>query len=131
MQSSKPIKQGQLDAGAWVDYSSITTFNGASSFTDKTLRYNIKGNTLFFYFNIQGVSNSTTKSFTLPEINTGDGYLDYGIGLINNGGSATNTGRMRIINGSNVVDFKINSSGSNFTASGIFAIVGSGFIQIN
>lgn len=54
--------------GAWVDYSATSTIVGWSSFTSgwKTIKYRIVGKQMFVLFALDGISNSTTTTFTLP-----------------------------------------------------------------
>lgn len=56
----------KLDDNSWVDYSSLSTITGWSSFTTKELRYRVAGKQVFVHYYIQGTSNSTATSFTLP-----------------------------------------------------------------
>jgi hypothetical protein len=50
----------------WTDYSSSSTVVGWSSFTTKIIHYKKVGKLVFVNYNIQGTSNATTASFTLP-----------------------------------------------------------------
>jgi hypothetical protein len=63
--------QTQLDSkltdNAWVDYSGTSTFTGWASFTTKKLQYKLLGaNTMLIQFQVEGISNATSTSFTLP-----------------------------------------------------------------
>jgi len=51
---------------AWTDYSASSTVVGFSSFTIKHIYYKDIGKTRFVTFNLSGVSNSTSVSFTVP-----------------------------------------------------------------
>jgi len=55
-----------LDPTDWVDYSATSTIVGWSSFTTKIIKYRVLGKQVFVYCVINGTSNSTTTSFTLP-----------------------------------------------------------------
>jgi len=54
----------------WVDYSTISTFTGWSSFFTKELRYKIVGDIIFVKYFINGVSNTYVANFTLPIVTT-------------------------------------------------------------
>ena len=57
----------KITDNSWVDYSATSTFVGWTSFTTKKLQYKVLGaNTLLVQFQIEGVSNAATASFTLP-----------------------------------------------------------------
>lgn len=51
---------------AWSDYSSSSTIVGFSSLAVNQLQTKTVGKTVYVNFNIQGTSNSTTTSFTVP-----------------------------------------------------------------
>lgn len=55
-----------LDPTGWVDYSATSTIVGWSSFTTKIIRYRIIGKQIFVQFQLDGTSNSTSLTFTLP-----------------------------------------------------------------
>ena len=57
-----------LDPTDWIDYSATSTIVGWSSFTAgyKTIRYKVIGKIVFVEYAIDGTSNSTSTSFTLP-----------------------------------------------------------------
>ena len=55
-----------LDPTDWIDYSAISTVVGWSSFTTKIIRYRVIGKQVFVLLDINGISNSTTTTFTLP-----------------------------------------------------------------
>ena len=55
-----------LDPTDWVDYSATSTIVGWSSFTTKILRYRVIGNQVFVQFQLNGASNSTSLTFTVP-----------------------------------------------------------------
>ncbi len=55
-----------LTMSPWVNYSSLSTIVGFSSFTYKEIIYQVTGNTVFFSVALSGTSNSTALTFTLP-----------------------------------------------------------------
>ena len=79
--------QGGIIAGGgnWVDYSATSTIVGWSSFTTKKIRYSVLNKQIYVLVELQGTSNSTTTSFTLPTANNNQIYtLSYAL-VINNG----------------------------------------------
>jgi hypothetical protein len=52
----------------WIDFSEQSTIVGWSSYTTKQIRYKVIGSTIYVYYNIDGTSNSTATTFTLPII---------------------------------------------------------------
>ena len=53
----------------WTDYSSTSTVTGWTSFTTKYIAYKKVGKSVFVQFFLDGTSNATTVSFTLPYSN--------------------------------------------------------------
>lgn len=51
---------------AWTDYTSTSTVTGWSSFTNKSIYYKKIGRLVFVIFWLDGTSNATTASFTVP-----------------------------------------------------------------
>ena len=100
-----------LDPTDWVDYSATSTIVGWSSFTTKSLRYRIIGKQLFFQALINGTSNSTSVTFTLPFNVTNIGSS--GVYRVTNNGAL----------GHGIYDFTTGSSTctcySSVTASGV------------
>ena len=116
-----------LDPTDWVDYSATSTIVGWSSFTTKLIRYRIIGKQLFFQVLINGTSNSTSATFTLPFNVTNIGSS--GVYRLTNNGAL----------GNGIYDFTIGSSictcyssvtASSWTASGTKLIYFQGFIEI-
>lgn len=52
--------------GAWTDYSTTSTIVGWSAFTTKVLIYKKIDDMVFVHVHIDGTSNSTAVTFTLP-----------------------------------------------------------------
>ena len=50
----------------WIDFSEQSTIVGWSSFTTKRIRYKVVGNIVYVYFSLEGTSNSTSTTFSLP-----------------------------------------------------------------
>lgn len=57
------------NGGTWVDYTATSTVVGWASFTTKVIRYTIVGKVGIIEFAIQGTSNATTTSLTMPFTN--------------------------------------------------------------
>jgi len=57
---------GDLYTTVWTDYSSTSTVVGWASFTSKKIFYKKVGKLVFVVFSIDGTSNATTTTFTLP-----------------------------------------------------------------
>lgn len=55
-----------ISESAWTDYSATSTIVGWSSYTTKQIYYKDIGKTRFVYFYLDGTSNSTSATFTLP-----------------------------------------------------------------
>jgi nitrogen fixation protein len=112
----------------WIDYSSTSTIVGWSSFTTKVLKYRVVGKQMFVQLRIDGTSNSTSLTFTLPNnaIDTVYGHHRY----INNGtvGTALQTGR--ILGGANLFSAWTSTNAGTWTASGTKAIELQFFIEI-
>jgi len=66
--SNKVTVSTLLNTTAWTDYSATSTIVGWSSFTIKNIYYKKIGTLVFCSFALQGVSNSTTTTFTLPDV---------------------------------------------------------------
>jgi hypothetical protein len=52
----------------WIDFSEQSTIVGWSSFTTKRIRYKVVGNIVYVNLTLDGTSNSTSTTFTLPYI---------------------------------------------------------------
>lgn len=65
------ITPAELTAGTgsswvWTEYSAISTIIGWSSFSEKTIRYIQVGKTVYVSYGLNGTSNSTLITFTVP-----------------------------------------------------------------
>jgi len=113
------------DSG-WIDYSATSTIVGWSSFTTKVIRYRVIGKQVFVNFYIEGISNSTSTTFTLP--NTAlYGSINY-LRLTNNG--VISESFFRLIGSSSTVTFFTTVTSTTWTASGTKTIQGQFFIEI-
>jgi hypothetical protein len=108
---------------AWIDFSEQTT---------KQIRYKVVGNIVYVYFSINGTSNSTSTSFTLP-IQTKFFGVQYCYGVDN-----TSTPQVSIVSQPSTpgIIFAIyrftasNNLSLTWTASGTKTVTGSFFYEI-
>lgn len=126
---------GSAWAGAesdnWVDYSSTTTVVGWSSTTVKIVRYQLMHRKMLVQFDIQGTSNSTTASFTLPFSLGAAGVTTLGVfHCIDLGGAQIGAAT---ISGSTVSfsRYVAVDDGGSFTASGTKGVRGQFFIELD
>lgn len=104
---------------AWTDYSDTSTVVGWSSFTLKKIYYKKIAKTVFIQFSFEGVSNSTSVTFTVADAAatapaTQGGLLYF---IQNNGLNVAATGSCRIsANGTTVTCYKDPSSAASWTA---------------
>ncbi len=116
-----------LDPTDWIDYSATSTIVGWSSFTTKLIRYRIIGKQMFVSFVIEGTSNSTTTTFTLPQQNKNIPQFQY-IYAANNGAFASNSYLYCIANSQTITLYQNNST--TWAVSGSKQIYGQFFIEI-
>lgn len=97
------------DGGKTVDYSATSTITGWSSFTVKQLNYAINGKVATVWFQIEGTSNSSTTSVTLPFTNVLSSKFRYCYGMSN--GTALTAGAVAFINtNSNTISWYTNAT---------------------
>lgn len=89
----------------WGDYSTSSTVVGWSSFTNKQIYYKKIGNIVFVVFNIQGTSNSTSTSFTVPYSSNLGTTINIPIRIRDNGGAGT-TGELSFYEGTKVTLYR-------------------------
>lgn len=61
--------KGDITHNLWYDYSELATIVGWSSFTTKVIQLNYREGAVHIVINLEGTSNSTATTFTLP-VNT-------------------------------------------------------------
>ena len=115
-----------LDPTDWIDYSATSTIVGWSSFTTKVIKYRIIGKQVFVIFSLDGTSNNTATTFTLP--NTALTYNELAGRFVNNG--VLTAGYTRISSASNVITFLSLISSATWTASGNKGVTGQFFYDI-
>ena len=115
----------------WIDFSEQSTIVGWGSYTAKQIRYKQIGSIVFVQYRIEGTSNSTATSFTLPIISKipVNVFLTYGadngvvqIALGANSGSINSITFQRYTS--------ISTATVTWTASGNKQIVGQFFYEI-
>lgn len=107
---------GTLYTENWQDYSSTSTIVGFSSYSTKELNYKKIGNLVWVRFLLNGTSNSTSLTFTLPHAAQNMTYVDVHRGW-DNGGSAKAV-HSRLSSGSSTVTFYNGMASTAWTASG-------------
>jgi len=116
----------------WIDFSEQSTIVGWSSYTTKTIRYKVLGNIVFVYFDINGTSNSSSITYTLPiitKINVGISFcyaVDNGSAQIGIMGPSVTPGNTFTASRYTT----INGISSTWTASGTKQIKGQFFYEI-
>lgn len=113
----------------WQDFSASSTIVGWTSFTNKLIYYKQMGKFIFVTFNLQGTSNATTTSFTVPATsNATNPTLDFPCLTVDNGSPVV--GFAQLAAGSTTVNGYSTYSGGAWTASGTKAIYGQFFYSI-
>lgn len=114
--------------GGWTDYSTLSTITGWASFTAKQLSYRKVGRLVFVVFLLQGTSNNTLTSFTLPF--TPLGVLPDTITLAvpaRDGGAVISTAICSVTNGNATASLYKDLTGTAWTATGIKDVRGAFF----
>ena len=88
-----------LDPTDWIDYSATSTIVGWASFTTKQIRYRVIGKQVFVNVILEGTSNNTATTFTLPTNCVSKTYNTNW--AVNNGTSVIGTVQMNV--SSNIV----------------------------
>jgi len=117
-----------LDPTDWVDYSATSTIVGWSSFTTKKIRYRVVGKLVFVVVQLQGTSNSTSLTFTLPFSNSSNIYTLNLAWATNNG--VTYTATLEVPPSTNVCTPYYNLTNGTWTASGSKQVFGQFFYEI-
>jgi hypothetical protein len=118
---------------AWTDYTATSTIVGWASFSgSKRIAYLQLGKLVFVQYDIGGVSNSTSITFTLPLAGANTAAITYGASPSwsqDNGVAGTNPARLYMSGGTSTVNILKELSGTAWTASGNKTVVGQFFYQ--
>jgi hypothetical protein len=118
----------------WIDFSEQSTIVGWSSFTVRRMLYKRIGDIVFFNISLEGTSNSTALTFTIPFVSRLGNIAPASFTTDN--GSANMGGFFRIQTNNNTIDCWRPTSSSNaglsstWTASGQKSISGNFFITL-
>jgi hypothetical protein len=118
-----------LPVSAWTDYSASSTIVGWSSFTYKEIYTRKIGSLLFVNFRLQGTSNATGATFTLPYSADGLTYSSSAY-IIDNGTAQANPGWVVSTAASATITVYKDMAGAAFTNSGTKAVRGQFFVHI-
>lgn len=108
--------------GAWTNYSASSTIVGWSSYTTKLIYYKDIGKTRFVYIHLDGTSNSTATSFTLPSACTNTMNFFGQIRTDDNGN--INLGHYVLLAGASTVNCYYGVTAAAWTASGTKRLIG-------
>jgi len=108
----------------WTPYHGLSTIIGWSSYVTKEIWYKKVGKTVFVQFYIDGVSDHTTASFTLPYPMRSDLHMGKALRFRDNG--TWGIGNMLLAVGTSLLRFRatMNSTNTSFTASGNKSVIG-------
>lgn len=114
---------GDIYSAASTNYYASSTVVGWSSLTATNIYVKKIGKTVHINFFLQGTSNATTVSFTVPY--TCSALTDNFARIIDNGTSQANVGLVEIAGGGTTVNIYKDMTGAAFTNSGNKAVGGS------
>ena len=128
----KAVTDLKVDKTNWINISATSTIVGFATFFVKAIFYKIIDNYIFIDFALEGTSNSTLLTFTVPFNNTG-GFTKYNPGGygVNSGVASNNPPRIGITNNSNLVTCNTTLSGGAYAATGNKGCIGSISFKIN
>ena len=113
----------------WIDISNTSTIVGFSSFTTKIIYYKVlDSKTLIVKVNLQGTSNATTLTFTIPFTSANTVQNLMAAAVVNNGITSVIPSFIGCQPNTNLVNIARDANGTAFTSSGIK--VGTGFLII-
>jgi hypothetical protein len=120
---------GDLYSVPWTDYSGTSTIVGWSSFTTKKIYYKKIGKLVFVDYNLDGTSDNTALTFTLPYATSTllPDPTSIIVWAMNNG--VANTGYVRIPANSSTVTFYRDVLGNTWTAANRKYVLGQFFYE--
>ena len=110
---------GDISTVQWTTYGGTSTIVGWTSNTSTLINYKKVGNLVFVQFYIDGVSDATNVTFTLPftQISTNGVELKVAIQVGNNGLPSTTSGLLTLSPNSATVSCFLDMAGAIWTAS--------------
>ncbi len=114
---------------AWTDYSATSTIVGWSSFTVKSIFYKRIGDLVFVSWDLDGTSNATTTTFTVPITSNADVELRLSTFARDNGTAATGGGLVQLPVSSTTFFLSSDMALAAWTASGTKTTKGQVFYQ--
>jgi hypothetical protein len=122
----------KVDKTSWIDISATSTIVGFATFFSKFIYYKIIDNYIIVDFALEGTSNSTLLTFTVPFNNT-SGFTNYQSGGygVNSGVASNNPPRIGIVNNTNLVVCNTTLSGGVYAITGNKGCIGSISFKIN
>jgi hypothetical protein len=127
--SSTQVANKYYVDGVWTNYSGTSTVVGWSSYNTKLIFYKKVGTTVFVQFYIEGTSNSTAVSFTLPYRMTSSTSLPMFATVRGSDQGVTNTDPACALmnNGAKIVNVYQTYAGGGWTNSGTKIVNGEFF----
>lgn len=116
------------EQGEFLEYGPTSTITGWASRTNTNIRYYLRGRHLSVFVNLQGTSNATTISFTMPY--TVASGMDAAIQIADSGSTATTPGMLQWASGNTINAFKDWGGVNPWTNSGSKTIIGSGLVTV-
>lgn len=115
---------------AWTDYSAISTIVGWSAFTVKEIWYKKFGSLVFCEFDIQGTSDDTVATFTLPYAHNSDLDMHASLGrFMDNTVWLDTAGFIFMSAGSSIVSLGQDGASTAWTNSGVKRVKSQFFFQ--
>ena len=110
---------GDVYTTSWTTYGGTSTIVGWTSNTSTLINYKKMGNLVFIQFYIDGVSDATNVTFTLPftQINTNGIELKVAIQVGDNSTQSTTSGLLTLSPNSAMVSCFLDMAGASWTAS--------------
>jgi len=120
----------KVDKTTWIDYSDSSTIVGWASYTTKLICIKkLDDNLSLVMFQISGVSNATTSSFTLDVEEKSILGSSQNVTIVNSGSASSTSGRVVMSVDSNLVDIRRDALGTAWSSSGTKTAVGQFFIK--
>lgn len=127
--TASTLVQRPIYESRWLSYGDASTIVGFLSITTRSIVYKVMQNIVFIRANLNGTSNATTLSFTMPIIAQVSTSVSASAGVVNNGTLSNNPGRFQISNTTNVVNCFRDITQTAYTNSGNKQFFGQFFYQ--